>query len=247
MNHTTQYQSITTASCCSTLAGDPQQDAAAAVEVPDKFICPITLNIMSRPLCNRNGISYERSAILEWIEQNGTCPLTRQPLRPSQLIPNRPLEVQIKSFRMQHKALFENDNDDKTEDNTSIDDADEDSSEDDYDDISSRRFFGFLPVSEQIHEQVLQRHEQQPVRPRFFVSTVTERGESTFNQQASASNSSGATEESSRRKRRFFLFASRRSSLSRGTSSNALMTGTGVNQMSASALRYMLAQESSNH
>lgn len=46
----------------------------------------------------RDGHNFERQAILEWIYQHGTCPLTRRPLKSSQLIPNHALENKISSW-----------------------------------------------------------------------------------------------------------------------------------------------------
>eukprot|EP00522_Entomoneis_paludosa_P016236 CAMPEP_0172439970 /NCGR_PEP_ID=MMETSP1065-20121228/794_1 /TAXON_ID=265537 /ORGANISM="Amphiprora paludosa, Strain CCMP125" /LENGTH=202 /DNA_ID=CAMNT_0013188743 /DNA_START=63 /DNA_END=671 /DNA_ORIENTATION=- len=119
------------------------------IEVPDKFLCPITLNIMSHPLCNRAGMNFDRHAILNWLEKsNGTCPLTRQPLRPSQLIPNRLLETQIKQFRQEHGLT-----------NQDLFQSTADENDEEEDDISNRRFIGFLPVSERKHTEVLERHQ----------------------------------------------------------------------------------------
>ena len=70
------------------------------VEVPDEFICPITLQVMVHPLTTRSGKNFERAAILSWLgEGTGQCPLSRQPLRPSDLIPNRFLEAKIAKWR----------------------------------------------------------------------------------------------------------------------------------------------------
>jgi hypothetical protein len=69
-------------------------------EIPDEFICPISLQPMVHPLTTRSGRNFERSAILNWLRDgNGCCPLTRQPLRPSDLIPNRQLESRIRFWR----------------------------------------------------------------------------------------------------------------------------------------------------
>ena len=114
-----------------------------SVEVPAKFFCPITLNIMSEPVCNRADFNYDRNAILAWLENNGTCPLTRNPLRPSELIPNRLLEMQIKQFRQEHGLVEEEGNEDNKNDTTLE---------------AENLFIGFAPVSETKHEEVLHRH-----------------------------------------------------------------------------------------
>jgi hypothetical protein len=136
---------------------------ASNVEIPREFICPITLQMMEHPLTTRSGLNFERSAILDWLEQSGAyirlnaifyvllqslltsgffsgkCPLTRQPLRPSGLIPNRPLEQRIKFWKM----------------NNGIHDLTKDEGME----RNSLRFVGFLPVSEKQHEKVIARHD----------------------------------------------------------------------------------------
>lgn len=68
-------------------------------EIPSSFLCPITHELMQFPLMSRSGLSYERSAILTWLaEHNGTCPLTRQPLSASSLVPNNALRSQIQAW-----------------------------------------------------------------------------------------------------------------------------------------------------
>jgi hypothetical protein len=47
----------------------------------DDLICPITWEIFRDPVIAKDGHVYEREAITAWILQNGTSPLTREPLR----------------------------------------------------------------------------------------------------------------------------------------------------------------------
>jgi hypothetical protein len=68
----------------------------SALEVPYDFLCPITQEVMKHPVMNRYGINYERRAILEWLNGNNTCPMTRNPLRLSMLLPNVRLETAIR-------------------------------------------------------------------------------------------------------------------------------------------------------
>ena len=79
-------------------------DEGESVEVPDEFLCPISLSIMTRPLMNRQGRNYERDAILAWLHKSDTCPLTRQPLRPSDLVPNKHLEMTIRFWCINHRV-----------------------------------------------------------------------------------------------------------------------------------------------
>lgn len=75
--------------------------------IPQEFICPITLQVMVHPLTTRTGLSFERSAILDWLECYETCPLTRQPLRACDLIRNVPLEARIGFWRQAQQGLEE--------------------------------------------------------------------------------------------------------------------------------------------
>jgi hypothetical protein len=63
--------------------------------VPEGFICPLTQEIMSDPVIDPEGNSYERSAIEEWLNKNKTSPITRSPLAIGDLIPNRALQTAI--------------------------------------------------------------------------------------------------------------------------------------------------------
>ena len=50
------------------------------METSNDLICPITLDVCRDPVLAGDGHIYERSAIVQWIEQQGTSPLTRKPL-----------------------------------------------------------------------------------------------------------------------------------------------------------------------
>lgn len=51
--------------------------------------CPITLEVMDDPVIDREGNTYERIAIEEWIRAHGASPITRSRLSVSELTPNR--------------------------------------------------------------------------------------------------------------------------------------------------------------
>lgn len=48
--------------------------------LPKSFYCPITQEIMTDPCIAKDGTTYERRAIRQWIEQKRSSPLTRQEL-----------------------------------------------------------------------------------------------------------------------------------------------------------------------
>src|SRR3989338_4236806 len=75
---------------------------AASVEgddrqYPDSYYCALTLKVMSDPVIDPEGHTYERAAISEWLSKNETSPMTRAVLRISDLVPNRALKCAIEA------------------------------------------------------------------------------------------------------------------------------------------------------
>ncbi|KAF6156009.1 hypothetical protein GIB67_035366 [Kingdonia uniflora] len=71
------------------------------VEVPQYFICPISLQIMKDPVTMVTGITYDRESIEQWLssDTNATCPLTKQLLpTDSDLTPNHTLRRLIQAW-----------------------------------------------------------------------------------------------------------------------------------------------------
>ncbi|KAG7358829.1 U-box domain containing protein [Nitzschia inconspicua] len=80
------------------------QQEMDAIDIPDEFICPLTLEIFSDPLISKHGHNFERRAILEWLaEGSSECPLTRKPLSPSMLIPNVQMRLKVKKWQEENK------------------------------------------------------------------------------------------------------------------------------------------------
>ena len=78
-------------------AADPSE-AREAAEVPNDYVCPITTEIMTDPVCTADGFTYERTAISEWLSTNDTSPSTGTTLAIKMLIPNLSLCSMIRSF-----------------------------------------------------------------------------------------------------------------------------------------------------
>ena len=70
-------------------------DSVTARSLPRYFSCPITSELMTDPVVDPEGNSYERSAIEDWLGRSATSPVTRAPLLPNQLVPNRALKDAI--------------------------------------------------------------------------------------------------------------------------------------------------------
>ena len=68
-------------------------------ELPKSCFCCLSHQVLRDPVMDRQeGHCYERSMILEWISRNGTCPMTRNPLSESDLVPNRRLMETIEEL-----------------------------------------------------------------------------------------------------------------------------------------------------
>lgn len=64
-----------------------------------ELLCPITHDVMREPVVAADGYSYEKNAIMTWIEAgNVSSPMTSEPLSDLKVIPNRTLALLIKSF-----------------------------------------------------------------------------------------------------------------------------------------------------
>ncbi|XP_026403025.1 U-box domain-containing protein 15-like [Papaver somniferum] len=60
-----------------------------SLAIPNEFLCPITLEIMTDPVIVASGQTYERESINKWFESNHrTCPATRQNLPHLSVAPN---------------------------------------------------------------------------------------------------------------------------------------------------------------
>ena len=64
----------------------------------DSLICPITLELFRDPVLAQDGHTYERQAIVEWIEKNGRSPITDQPLSLEHLYPNYAIKKAVDHF-----------------------------------------------------------------------------------------------------------------------------------------------------
>ncbi|KAL3908853.1 MAG: hypothetical protein SGILL_008323 [Bacillariaceae sp.] len=90
------------------------------IDVPEEFLCPLTLEIMNDPVVSKDGKNFDRRAILKWLGKgNDTCPLTRQPLRPSSLVPNHKLKMDIHKWKIDQGLSTDNDENETKDYNSS--------------------------------------------------------------------------------------------------------------------------------
>jgi hypothetical protein len=78
-------------------------------EIPQFFLCPISLQIMKNPVTTITGMTYNRESIEQWLltSKSCTCPITKQPLPRSSefLTPNHTLQRLIQSWHLQNSSV----------------------------------------------------------------------------------------------------------------------------------------------
>ncbi|VAI75536.1 U-box domain-containing protein 15-like [Triticum dicoccoides] len=80
-------------------------DKCPSLMIPDDFLCPITLEIMTDPVIVASGQTYERRSIQKWLDSGErTCPKMRQPLAHLSLAPNYALKNLILQWCDKHKV-----------------------------------------------------------------------------------------------------------------------------------------------
>lgn len=75
------------------------RESSADEDVPSSFLCPITHDIMTDPVSTADGHSYERGAILEWLKEKDTSPLTGAKLAHKMIIDNHTLRCAIDEWK----------------------------------------------------------------------------------------------------------------------------------------------------
>ena len=66
-------------------------------------ICPITRDYMDHPMLTPSGNYYEKSAIIKWINENHTDPITREYLTVDQLMEDNEYRKKIREIRKKRK------------------------------------------------------------------------------------------------------------------------------------------------
>ncbi|KAJ0391810.1 hypothetical protein P43SY_005423 [Pythium insidiosum] len=85
-----------------------EEASMAPKEMPEYFVCPISMEIMHDPVSTPNGVSYERRCIEEHLKKNGAIdPLTRKTLTLDMLRPNASLRAAIQDYLSHNPWAFE--------------------------------------------------------------------------------------------------------------------------------------------
>jgi hypothetical protein len=127
---------------------DDDDDCSVSTTTPNEFVCPISLCVMKDPVVSKFGQNYDRQAILQWLKSGHySCPLTRQPLKPSFLVPNTNLKKNILKWKLDHpeKATDDDDDDYNTADPAGNDDTENDSATSYF---SMEGFIGTVDIAE---------------------------------------------------------------------------------------------------
>lgn len=94
------------------------------VRIPSYFICPLSLQLMFDPMIVATGQTYERDSIQKWLNHGlNRCPITRQTLSHTNLIPNYTVKALIANWCDENRIKVNRTSDhlDKMEDSTSRD------------------------------------------------------------------------------------------------------------------------------
>eukprot|EP01083_Nonionella_stella_P066255 174296_1 len=77
--------------------------------IPLKFKCKLTQEVMKDPVIAFDGYTYERIAILRYLKEHNKSPVTKEKAFSLSLFPNDDLKQEIIAFNMIHKTVLEGD------------------------------------------------------------------------------------------------------------------------------------------
>lgn len=66
--------------------------------IPEEYICPISYEIMKDPVIASDGQTYDRDALLQWLQVRSISPLTNEPITAASLVRNYALNAAIQRF-----------------------------------------------------------------------------------------------------------------------------------------------------
>lgn len=76
--------------------------------IPPHFLCPLTKSIMIHPVIDAEGNTYERRAILRWLDLEDISPVTGNSLSPMNLVENKRRIAAIKKYREEVWTAYNN-------------------------------------------------------------------------------------------------------------------------------------------
>eukprot|EP00038_Savillea_parva_P018308 m.23030 g.23030 ORF g.23030 m.23030 type:complete len:874 (-) comp4048_c0_seq1:218-2839(-) len=78
----------------------PTPVSPVSPDIPQYLLCPITRCPMKDPVVDKEGFTYERAAIMQWLQTQSTSPVTRNALKIEDLSPNRALLNAMESMQL---------------------------------------------------------------------------------------------------------------------------------------------------
>ncbi len=75
---------------------------------PQEFLCPITQELMDEPVVGKDGHTYERKAIIQWLQQHPLSPMTREPMSEADLKPNYALKSMLDRYKKDNGIVTTN-------------------------------------------------------------------------------------------------------------------------------------------
>ena len=85
---------------------ETHQNEVLPADIPEAYLCPITSELMKDPVIDREGHTFERVPIEEWVKNHHSCPVSRARLELDDLSPNRALRDAIEEFTKKHLAIL---------------------------------------------------------------------------------------------------------------------------------------------
>ncbi|CAF1003515.1 unnamed protein product [Adineta ricciae] len=77
---------------------NPKSNEVNQENLPNEFLCPITHELMTDPVCISDGYTYERKAIEEWLTKKQTSPMMNVSIKKTQLYSNKTLKMLIDKY-----------------------------------------------------------------------------------------------------------------------------------------------------
>ena len=78
------------------------------VEIPDGYICPLSLEPMLDPVYTCDGFVYERAQIELWLKDHSRSPMTNLELPNKNLTPHTALKQEIDAWLEKHSEQAQN-------------------------------------------------------------------------------------------------------------------------------------------
>jgi hypothetical protein len=75
------------------------------IGLEDMLSCPISFDVMRDPVVAKDGFTYERQHIEDWIRRTGVSPMTSEPLQVEDMIPNILIRQIIESSLLPHLVV----------------------------------------------------------------------------------------------------------------------------------------------